>query len=114
MSDSQYNNTARLCPVVLEDARPAQRATRYARTLLGLIDDLLQGRIDPGEFCEAFGDFYVEHAPDRTISLAQAELFCAVQQKIDWTDADPTPRARQNGWVDHSQLLAWLRRRVAL
>ena len=100
-------------PLVLEDANPAMQATHYARTLLALIHAVLSGRLDVSEFREAFGDFYVEHQPDLRISVAQAELFAAVQQKIDWTDSDPSVKAQQNGWRNHAQFMLWLRQRVA-
>ena len=86
-------------------------AHTYSHVLVCLIERLLSGEYTVARFYREYSDYYLDHRPDPTLSREEAELFAAVQQKLDWTEANPSPASRRDGWLDHEQFVAWARRR---
>ena len=83
--------------------------TDRAAVLLSFVDRFLPGESEFAEFAQRYYDHCVDTVPGHALSDEQRQFFFAVQEKLDWTDADPDDESRRYGWITPREYVRWLR-----
>ena len=81
--------------------------TEKRRYLLGLIDDVLAGRISFAQFSRSYYPVYLEMAGG-SLSEQEEVFFAIVQEKLDWTVEGPSREAIECGLMSRAGFLEWL------
>ena len=78
----------------------------YHAELLGMVQRLVRGEWDVPPFERAFYMFYVDDVPEGALEDRDLEFFGLLQERLDWTEADPGPESRAYGWQNHEEYRA--------
>jgi len=81
--------------------------TDKRKYLLGLIDDVLAGRISFVEFSRSYYPVYLEMAGG-FLTEQEEGFFAIVQEKLDWTVEEVSDEAVKFGLMSRAGFLKWL------
>ena len=68
-----------------------------------MVQRLVRGEWDVPTFERAFYMFYVDDVPEAALGEREHEFFSLLQERLDWTEADPGPESRAYGWQNHEE-----------
>ena len=71
-----------------------------------MVQRLVRGEWDVPTFERAFYMFYVDEVPQAALGERDHEFFSLLQERLDWTTADPRPADRAYGWQNHAEYRA--------
>src|SRR5262245_33819343 len=80
----------------------------YKEHLLSMIEHLVRGEWSVPEFEKHYYLFYVEEVPDEALSDVDSSFFGSVQERLDWTHAEPDATSRGYGWLNHEEFRSWV------
>jgi hypothetical protein len=73
------------------------------------IDAFLVGRISYSEFHNAIWDSLINRSAEwKEFTPEESDHYGAVNEKQEWTADEPDEESHKYGWIDPSQLRAWL------
>ncbi len=78
-----------------------------------MIDDLVSGGLSVAQFHAQYYTFYLESIPEDAMSDSDYEFFGQLQEKLDWTDLNPSSEDRLWGWISYEEYKDWAVRKHA-
>ena len=81
----------------------------HRATLLGMIDDLIEGRWSLSDFEEQFYWYFHDQLPAGALEASELDFFFEVAEKLDRVVDDPSVGPKLKGWLDaeRSRRRAW-------
>jgi hypothetical protein len=79
----------------------------YRGVLLNMVVKLLSGEFSLPQFRNDFYDFYIEKVPEDVMSGRDYEFFGRLQEKLDWTDEEPSDNDKLWGWLTYEDYRDW-------
>jgi hypothetical protein len=73
-----------------------------------MVQHLVKRQWSVSNFEKEFYDFFIESVPSEELSNDELEFFASIQEKLDWTEAHPTPENRKLGWMDYEEYINWV------